>query len=65
MNILFCIILLELFSGDGQDQEATEIVVEVSDLMLPGAGNELLRSGLQALDTFINDFKEINLASVR
>lgn len=65
MNILFFIILLELFSGDGQDKEATEIVVEVSDLMLPGAGNELLRSGLQALDTFINDFKEINLASVR
>ena len=65
MNILFCIILLELFSGDGQDQEATEIVVEVSDLMLPGAGIELLRSGLQALDTFLNDFKEINLASVR
>ena len=56
---------MELFSGDGQDKEATEIVVEVSDLMLPGAGNELLRSGLQALDTFINDFKEINLASVR
>ena len=65
MNILFCIILLELFSGDGQDQEATEIVVEVSDLMLPGAGNELIRNGLQTLDTFINDFKEINLASVR
>ena len=56
---------MDFFSGDAKDSEATEIVVEVSDLMLPGVGNELLRNNLQDLDTFINDFKEVSLASVR
>ena len=57
--------MMDFFSGDGKDSEATKIVVEVSDLMLPGGGNELLRSNLEDLDTFINDFKEVSLASVR
>ena len=57
--------MMDFFSGDAKDSEATKIVVEVSDLMLPGGGNELLSSNLEDLDTFINDFKEVSLASVR